>query len=249
MPILEQNTLDLSGETLGQIAAADLRKAAILKKHDLDFCCGGKKTLKEACVKNGLDIAAIIQELQRADIDPLARPVPYDEWNLDFLADYIVNTHHSYVKKTLPELLFYAAKVARAHSGRNPELAAIQQLVEEANTELLSHMIKEERVLFPYIKELVLAAGDPQAKLPAALSGNIQNPIAMMELEHESAAKIFEQIRQLSNDLSLPEGACASYSIFYRMLDEFENDLHFHVHLENNILFPKALSIEKKLLS
>ena len=236
-------------ETFGQLAAKDLRKVVIFRKYGLDFCCGGKKTVKEACAEKGLDIATVELELQMADKTPVTMALPYDDWDIDFLADYIVNTHHTYVKKTLPELRFFATKVARAHEARHPELSAIQHLVEVINTELLAHMIKEERVLFPYIKELVWAAKNPQIPLPATHFGTIQNPICTMEMEHESAGEVLLEIRKLSNDFSLPQNACGSYSVLYRMLSEFESDLHIHIHLENNILFPKALVIEKELTS
>ena len=233
-------------ETLGQIAAKDLRKAQIFKKYGLDFCCGGKKTVKEACKEKGLDVTKIEQELQQADKMPASRPLPYNDWSLDFLSDYIVNTHHSYVQKNLPDIRAYAEKVMKVHGNRHPELLPIYQLVEEVNAELTAHMVKEEKVLFPYIKELVAASNSAQP-LHAAHFGSVQNPINMMEMEHEMVGKNLAQIRELTNNYSLPEDACASYSLLYRMLDEFEEDLHLHVHLENNILFPKALEIEKKL--
>lgn len=233
-------------ETLGQIAAKDLRKAQVFKKYGLDFCCGGKKTVKEACAEKGLDVTKIEQELQQADKNSVTRPLPYDDWSLDFLADYIVNTHHSYVKKALPDLRTYAAKVARVHGNRHPELIAIQQLVEEVNAELTTHLLKEEKVLFPYIKEMVTSANNGQPAAHKAHFGTVQNPISMMEMEHEMAGQALQEIRTRSDNFSLPDDACASYSLLYRMLDEFESDLHIHVHLENNILFPKALSMEKK---
>jgi len=235
-------------ETLGQIAAKDLRKAQIFKKYGLDFCCGGKKTVKQACAEKGLDVTKIEQELQQADKMPSSRPLPYSDWSLDFLADYIVNTHHSYVRKNLPDIRAYAEKVKKVHGKSHPELLPIYQLVEEVNAELMAHMIKEERVLFPYIKELVAAKNNSQP-LHAAHFGTVQNPINMMEMEHEMVGKNLEEIRNLSNNYILPKDACASYSLLYRMLDEFEEDLHLHIHLENNILFPKALEVEKELNS
>lgn len=232
-------------ETLGQIAAKDLRKAEIFKKYGLDFCCGGKKTVKQACAEKGLDVTRIEQELQQPDKNPITRPLPYGDWSLDFLADCIVNTHHSYVKKSLPEIRGYAAKVAQVHGSSHPELPAVQQLVEEVARELTSHMLKEEKVLFPYIKDLV-AADSNERPLQAAHFGTVQNPINMMEMEHEMVGKKMEEIRMLTNNYTLPDDACASYNLLFRMLDEFENDLHIHIHLENNILFPKALEVEKK---
>lgn len=233
-------------ETLGQLAAKDIRKAQIFKKYGLDFCCGGKKTVKEACQEKGLDVTKIEQELQYADKLPSSRPLPYNDWSLDFLADYIVNTHHSYVEKTLPDIRAYSEKVKNVHGSRHPELIPIRQLVEAVYTELMSHMVKEERILFPYIKELAKAK-DGKQPLQASHFGTVQNPINMMEMEHEAVGEDLAKIRELSNNFTLPDDACASYTLLYRMLDEFEQDLMLHVHLENNILFPKALEIEKKL--
>ncbi|HRP58552.1 iron-sulfur cluster repair di-iron protein [Agriterribacter sp.] len=235
-----------SDETLGEIAAKDLRKAEVFKKYGLDFCCGGKQTVKEACAEKGIDVTKVEKELQEADKNPTARPLPYNDWGLDFLADYIVNTHHSYIRKTLPDIRAYASKVAQVHGAYHPELIPIQQLVEEVNKELSEHLVKEEKILFPFIKELVMAKDRSQS--PRAVQfGSVQNPIHMMEAEHETAGRCMEEIRTLSNNYALPGDACASYSLLFKMLDDFEEDLHIHVHLENNILFPKAIALEKRL--
>jgi regulator of cell morphogenesis and NO signaling len=243
---ISKKTPAMQEETIGQIAAKDLSKAQIFRKHGLDFCCGGKKTVKQACIEKGLDLAQIEYELQQADKNFATRPLQYDEWDLDFLADFIVNTHHSYVKKTLPEIRSYAAKVTKAHGKSHPELSAIYELVEEIDAELSAHMVKEERILFPYIKELVNAENNTQALYPPHFK-TVQNPVKMMEMEHEMTGKCLEKIRVLSNTYTLPEGACGSFSFLYRSLAEFEDDLHTHIHLENNILFPKAIELEKKL--
>lgn len=235
-------------ETLGQIAAADIRKAAIFKKYGLDFCCGGKKTVKQACAEKGLDVTVVEQALQQVAGSTATAAMPFDEWKLDFLADYIVNTHHNYVRRTLPELVQYAVKVAAVHGAAYPELLRIRQLVEAISEELLSHMIKEEKVLFPYVKVLVHAV-DGSGHPGAIPFGTIQNPVSVMETEHEMLGGYLAEIRCLSNNYSLPEDACASYQLLYRMLAAFEEDLHTHVHLENNILFPKALKMEKQALS
>lgn len=237
-----------SEETLGQITAKDLNKARIFKKYGLDFCCGGKKTVKEACAEKGLDVTKIEYELQQVEKTPGFRPLPYNEWSLDFLADYIVNTHHSYVRKTLPDIKAYAEKVKKVHGKTHPELLSIYRLVEDVNVELSAHMIKEEVVLFPYIKELVAAKKETKP-VHAEQFDKIQNPINRMEMEHEMVGNNLAEIRKLSKNYEIPEDACATYSLLYRMLDEFEEDLHLHVHLENNILFPKALEIEKQLNS
>jgi len=237
---------DVNNETLGRIAAKDLRKAQVFIKYGLDFCCGGNKTVKQACIEKGLDIKAIEQELQQPDNNFTMRPLPFNDWSLDFLAEYIVNAHHSHVKKSLPDLRTYAAKVAKAHGNKHPELIKINELVEDIGVELSAHMFKEERILFPYIKKLVNAENNAQP-LPAAHFGTVQNPVGMMEIEHEMTGKKLEEIRALTNNYTLPANACASYSFLYRILNEFEEDLHIHIHLENNILFPKAIELEKKL--
>ncbi|MBS1502298.1 MAG: iron-sulfur cluster repair di-iron protein [Bacteroidetes bacterium] len=233
-----------NNETLGQIAAKDLRKAEIFKKYGLDFCCGGKKTVKDACAEKGLDVAAVEHELQQAEkqtaASPLPRPLPYNDWKLDFLADYIVNTHHSYVKASLPELLKYAEKVAKVHGTAHPELYDIFRLVQEIDEEMTAHMEKEEAFLFPYIKQLVLAKTSG-----TGANGNIKTPITLMEKEHEIVGKSLSDIRLLSDNYQLPADACASYGLLYKMLQEFEGDMFTHIHLENNILFEKALELEK----
>jgi regulator of cell morphogenesis and NO signaling len=234
-------------ETLGQLATNDLRKAQIFKKYGLDFCCGGKKTVKEACAEKGIDVTRVEQELQQADkLTTAGRPLPYNDWNIDFLADYIVNTHHSYVRKSLPDLLTYADKVNRVHGGRHPELARVNELVKAVAEELSEHMVKEEEVLFTFIKSVAGAKANGQPLQPAHF-GTVENPIHMMENEHESVGRNMEEIREITGNYALPQDACASYKLLFNMLDEFEDDLHLHIHLENNILFPKAVEMEKSL--
>ena len=235
-----------NAETMGEIATKDLRKAEIFKKYGLDFCCGGKKTVQEACAEKGIDSTKVEEELRKADQNIVSRPIPYNDWAPDFLADYIVNTHHSYVKKSLPEIRGYANKVASVHGNHHPELITIRDLVEEINEELIDHMGKEENILFPFVKQLVAAKNSGQP-LPPVDFGTVENPINMMQHEHEAVGRNLEQIRKLSKNYALPQDACASYSVFFKMMEEFESDLFIHIHLENNILFPKALKLEKEL--
>jgi regulator of cell morphogenesis and NO signaling len=242
----------LSGEneeTLGEIAVKDLRKVEIFKKYGLDFCCGGKKTVKEACAEKGIDVTKVEQELQQAEsIAPIStyKPLPYDDWSLDFLADYIVNTHHSYVKKTSPDMSAYSTKVAKVHGDSHPELIKINELVQEIVDEMSHHMVEEEQEVFSYIKRLVSYKNGIE-KPNDKDSANIQTPIAKMEMEHELVGGNMEQIRELTNNYTLPADGCASYSFLFKLLQDFESDLHLHVHLENNILFPKAIELEKSL--
>ncbi|WP_290711979.1 hemerythrin domain-containing protein, partial [Flavihumibacter sp. CACIAM 22H1] len=168
----------------------------------------------------------------------------FKDWSAGLLVNYIVEMHHAYVLKTLPDLLFYADKVARVHGREHPELIDIQQLVTLVNEEMRDHMQKEEGVLFPFIQQLQ-AAADQSTTLPQPFFATVENPITRMEQEHEQVGAAMARINQLTDSYTIPEGACGSYQFYLRLLQEFENDLHLHVHLENNILFPKAKALEK----
>ncbi len=238
---------DSSSEpTIGELVAKDFRKAEIFKKYNLDFCCGGKKTVTEACNEKKIDYMAVEKELKEIDVVDKTQTQIFDEWNLDFLADYILNTHHQYVKKSIPILLEYTAKVAKVHGGVHPEVIAIAQKFNECAEELSGHMCKEEQILFPYIKQLVLAKSN-NSKTPYTNFGSIKNPINMMEHEHDAVGEIFREIKELSNNYTPPEDSCATYKVSFLKLKEFEDDLHQHIHLENNILFPKSIELEKQL--
>lgn len=231
-------------ETMGELAAKDLRKAEVFKKYGLDFSCGGKKTVKEACAEKGLDVTKVEQELQQTDKVPASHPMPYDEWELDFLVDYIVNTHHRFLRKNLPDITTNANKVMEVHSDLHPELVEINHLVKALNSELIEHIGKEEKMLFPYIKELVRA--DKSTPRPqSAYFKSIEDVVGNHEKEHETVGNSLNRIKTLTHNYVLPEDACASYSLLYRMLREFEEDTLLHIHLENNILFPKAIQLEK----
>ncbi len=245
MEILNMETI-IKNETLGQIAASDFRKALVLKKYNIDFCCGGKKTLKQVCREKDLDISKIEEELLQINENSSSAPLAFDEWSLDLLAEYIVNTHHSYVRNNLPIIRNIGEKVMKVHGKSHPELLNIYDLIEEISIELNAHMLKEERILFPYIKQLVEAMNYSD-EYNSARFGGIQNPINIMEIEHELVGVKLARIRELTNNYSLPDGACTSYNLLYNMVDDFEQDLHVHVHLENNILFPKALELESQL--
>lgn len=233
-------------ETIGELVARDFRKAQVFKKLGIDFCCGGKKTLTEVCSKKGLDIHKVEAELAIIDQQPAAAGQNFNNWNLDFFCDYIINTHHNYVRESIPFLSEMSQKVARVHGGGHPELIKVAEVFAAIASDLSMHLMKEENILFPYIKEMVEAQKAGRS-LPASQFGEVANPIKVMEMEHEGAGEDLSEIRQLTNDYQIPAEACASYRILFQKLEEFENDLHQHVHLENNILFPKALELEKTL--
>lgn len=230
-------------ETIGEIAVKDLRKVEVFKKYGIDFCCSGKKTIAEVCAEKNIDATKVQTELRQIETESKASNISYNDWGIDFLADYIVNTHHNYVRKYLPELMTYASKVAQVHGSQHPELKQIQKLVAEINKELTEHMAQEENVLFTYIKKIVEARKGnlPLVKQEKDLAGLIDE----LENDHDLVGRAFDQIRELSNGYAIPSDACASYKLLYKMIQEFEDDLHLHIHLENNILFPKAIEMEK----
>lgn len=237
-----------STETLGEIVVKDISKAEIFKKYGIDFCCNGHRTVREACTEMGIDPALVEADLSKASEGITGGGnLNYEEWNLDFLADYIVNTHHSYVKKYLPELLKYSTKVAEVHGNQHPELLAIKDLVAQVAEEFYHHMNEEENLLFPMIKEVVKAKennntyNNPSGK-------TFGEVVRQHEEEHDNVGYAFREIRRLSDEYKLPEDSCASYALLFKMLEEFESDTFTHIHLENNILFVKAEKLEESLV-
>lgn len=248
MSFQEENIINLhiaeKPLTVGEMVVADYRKAEVFRKYGIDYCCGGKKPLEDICRNKGIDAQAVQSELDELDRKPAEAGQDFDNWELDRLADHIVDKHHRYVTDALPMLYELTAKVARVHGERHPELVEIARLFDEVAVELQMHMQKEERMLFPYISKMAanLRQGQPA---PVPVFGSVANPIHMMEAEHESAGGNMDEIRHLSGDYTPPADACTSYRVLFAKLDEFEQDLHQHVHLENNILFPKAIQMEK----
>ncbi|MGZ5244382.1 MAG: iron-sulfur cluster repair di-iron protein [Bacteroidia bacterium] len=237
---------NLLQKTLAQIVTDNYKAAEVLEKYDLDFCCKGKISLEKACTDRSLDMTKILAELANlyeTNTDILSR---FTNWDADFLTNYIENNHHSYVKTASERLLFYTDKIARVHGERHPELLKIAAHFNNVALEMKHHMEKEEIILFPYIKNLAVAKRT-NASLPISGFGSVENPIQMMEAEHETAGEICAEIKKLSNNYTTPEDGCNTYRITMAELQEFEKDLHQHVHLENNILFPKAKSLELEL--
>ncbi len=229
-------------ETIGEIVAGDIRKAEVFKKLGIDFCCNGKKTIQEACAAKGIDPAIVEAELCKPVEGTATANVNYTEWEPDFLADYIVNTHHRYVKKYLPEIRGYSIKVAQVHSNQHPELKEIKDLFENINEELTEHMLDEEGKLFPIIRQIVHAKNQ-NTRIVNETVEQYKTMTADAEKEHDSEGRAMENIRKLSQNFEIPPDACTSYKLLFRMLEEFENDLFVHIHLENNILFPKTEEI------
>ena len=233
-------------ETIGEMVTRDYRKAQAFKKLGIDFCCGGKKTLSEVSRSKGISLEVIQSELEAVKRNDHNQGLNFDNWELDFLTDYIINTHHSYCRDSIPFIMEIANKVARVHGGSHPELVKVAEVFARIAQDLVLHMSKEERVLFPFIKQLVTAK-NTGSELSSNPLGGVLSPIRVMEMEHEQAGEDLTAIRELTSGYTLPAGACNSYTILFKKLEEFENDLYDHVHLENNILFPKAINLEKAL--
>jgi len=226
----------LKNLTVGDIVANDFRTSAVFKKAGIDFCCGGKQSFAEACETNGIEADTLETEILKITEEPLNEFMNFKNWEPSFLADYIVNTHHRFVLKSLPELVFYTRKIADVHGDNHDELLGVAELFDKINTELLQHLKNEEEVLFPAIKTVV-TTGDIQAKK------TIVSEITRMLGEHDFAGGAMDEINRITLGYKIPEDACNTYRVAFKMLEQFEDDLHTHVHLENNILFPKALEL------
>jgi len=239
-----ENNLNLS---VGEIVTKDFRTASVFSEYGIDFCCGGDKTLKEACEEKSVNVSELENKLDVA-IQSKAEGVDFNSWSLDLLVDYIEKTHHTYIKGKAPILLQYLKKISEVHGERHPELIEIYDLFLHSALDLEMHLNKEEHILFPFIRQLAEHEKSGQRMEPGHF-GTIQNPIAMMKEEHVKEGERFDTISKLSGGYAVPEDACNTYRIAYAMLNEFEQDLHKHIHLENNILFPKAIQLEKLLSS
>ena len=230
-------------QTVAETVTQNIKAAHVFKKHGIDFCCGGAITIAKACDKKKVDYDEIMKELEVIGAE-VERQHNYDSWSLDFLIDHIINIHHSYVLESIPVILQYAAKVAKVHGHHYSQVIWINELFIEVANELSSHMQKEENVLFPYVKQLVEAKSQGTDLSPIHF-GTVKNPITMMEQEHEAAGDIFKEIAILTDGYTTPPEACNTFKALYAKLEEFEQDLHQHIHLENNILFPKAIKLEQ----
>ena len=229
-------------KTVAEIVAQNINTAHVFKKHGIDFCCGGGVPVQEVCLKKGIDYAKLMTELETVG-RTIDTNLDFNNWELSKLIKHIVDVHHAYVKENSQIMIQYADKVARVHGHHYTELLEIKDLVHQAVNEMQAHMQKEEVMLFPYIVKLEEHQKDNEANLVAPF-GTVKNPIGVMEDEHEVVGDIFKRISSLSNTYTPPEAACNTYRAFYHKLDEFEQDLHKHIHLENNILHPKAIALE-----
>jgi len=229
--------------TVGEIVAADLRRAAIFDRYGIDFCCNGWRTLEDACAAAAADTMEVVRALDALPNAPVAADDNPAQWPIATLIDHIVSTHHAYVRAAMPTIARHVAKLVKVHGGRHPELAHVEARFAAVCGELEQHMRKEERVLFPYVRDLAKDGGCRGGRSPF---GSVENPIRMMEREHADAGDALRDIRQLTRGYTTPEDGCRTYDIAMAELLQFEADLHRHVHLENNVLFPAAIRLERQ---
>ncbi len=225
--------------TVGEFVAEDYRAAEVFEKHGIDFCCGGKVALSDVCRQKGIDTSALVQELEEVRSVPPDRGRNYAAWDLSFLADYIVNTHHAYLYENLEEIAVYARKVAQVHGKNHPEVIEIAKIFDKIAVDMAAHLGEEEEKFFPAVKRIEAARKAGEEPKPGDRA-TVRECLEKFDTEHTEIGDAVHEIRALSKDYAVPGDACNTYLVTYRKLREFEDDLHLHVHLENNILFPKA---------
>jgi regulator of cell morphogenesis and NO signaling len=228
---------------LGRLVAEHTSLARVFDRIGLDYCCGGRTTLAQACAEKGLDVGEVLRELESDGI----RGMEADRSDgaavtMGKLVDQIVASHHVYLRSELPRLAGLLAKVAEAHANRHPELRELHHVFAGLSEELESHMLKEEKVLFPMIKQLEAATA-----MPRLHCGSVNNPILVMEHEHAYAGSALQRMRALTGGFQPPGDACPTYRALMQGLVDLETDLHRHIHKENNILFPRASALEAAL--
>lgn len=238
--------MDVRKNSIGNIVAEDFRTAAVFKKYGIDFCCSGGRTIEEACkAKSTLNPEIIYEELTNLSTKE-SNSIDFKSWQLDLLTDYVEKVHHFYVEDKSPIILGFLDKLCKVHGKNHPEIYQVNELFHETASELAAHLKKEELILFPFIRKMAKAKRK-NTELITSPFGTVENPVHMMEHEHTVEGERFAKIAELTNNYTPPTDACNTYKVTYAMLQEFENDLHTHIHIENNILFPKSIQLEKEL--
>jgi regulator of cell morphogenesis and NO signaling len=236
---------NLKDKTIGAFVAQDFRTAAVFSKYQIDFCCKGNRTINEVCEKQNIDSDTLLQSVYDVLQSENNSGIDFNSWPLDLLVDYIEKTHHRYVEEKTGIILQFLNKLCSVHGANHPELFKINELFAEGAGELSQHMKKEELMLFPFIKRMVNTK-ESNGVLSQPSFGTVSNPIAMMMQEHDNEGDRFREIANLTNNYTAPADGCTTYKVAFAMLQEFEQDLHKHIHLENNILFTKAVILEEE---
>lgn len=238
--------MEISRNTsIGEIVAYKHEVSQIFEKEGIDYCCQGHRSLEEVCKVNKMhpeDLIGRIKEVLNST-EESNNALAFNTWPLDLLIDYIEKKHHKYVEEKIKEIKPLLEKICKVHGEEHPELDKIKEMFFDASSELTVHMKKEELILFPYIRKLVRGRASGVEVLPESNFGSINNPIESMKEDHNEEGERFRTISSLSHGYQPPANACATYVMAYSLLKEFEQDLHLHIHIENNLIFPKALQI------
>lgn len=232
-------------QTVREIAINNPATVRVFESLGIDYCCGGKRPLQDACDRANVPLARVVELLAGVEPDSISpEEQGWDGASFKDLTEHIVARHHNYIRQEAPRLEVLLDKVVSRHGDAHPELSSIRELFSALSQELFAHMMKEEQVLFPFLQKMETAAraGTPP---PSACFGSVGVPIARMLADHDDAGELTARIRSLSDNYQAPDGACPSYRGLCHGLQEFERDLHRHVHLENNILFPRALEMDR----
>lgn len=230
--------------TIGEIVADDFRTAAVFTKYYIDFCCKGYRTIEEVCRKRDIDENVLIEYIRDAKKSTVNQSFDYKTWPVDIIADYLTKTHHRYIKEKAPVILQYLNKLCGVHGAIHPELHEINTIFSKSFLDLIAHMKREEMVVFPFIIKMQDAKSTGvYLDTPPFLS--IENPITTLKEDHETESERFRRIAALTNNYTPPTESCNTYKVAFAMLEDFEKDLRKHIHLENNILFPKVIELEK----
>lgn len=236
---------DYKKMTVGQIVADNFGNAEVFDKYGIDFCCHGSVLLPEASQKAGVDVNEVIKDIESVT-SPTSESIDFKSWPLDLLVDYILKIHHRNIRNKGPKLQELLDKVCQVHGSKHPTLYNVQVLFQQSLSDLNQHLDKEELVLFPYIYEMVKAKLD-NTVLREFHCGSIKAPISVMLAEHDAEGERYRHIERLTNGYAVPDDACDSYRLLLQELKDFETALHQHIHLENNIVFPRAIQLETEL--
>jgi regulator of cell morphogenesis and NO signaling len=235
-------------KTVSEIVRSDYRAADVFKKHGISYCCGGQVALAEACAGKNINYDELVKELQVATRNlSLPNTVQYDKWKMDFLIDYIINIHHAYISAALPLMQANLISFVNSHKKQYPELTEVQKAFEELGALLTTHNLQEEETIFPYIKQIETTHRRKEI-YGSLFVRTLRKPLSESEKEHTKISELLSELRQLTNNYTFPDNACTNHRVVYNKLREFDNDLMQHKHLENNILFPKAIEMERELL-
>lgn len=240
--------MKLEERTVASFVTENYKTADVFKKHNIDFCCGGGVSLDTICKAKQVDLTHLVNELEEVmKLDLVDNSIDYDSWELDKLVKHILDKHHVYIRESSPTLNPYLLKLRKVHGDRHPELIKIQELFFKLSSDLDDHLMKEENILFPYILKLYKASLEKDTS-EEQFFGTIKNPITCMRGEHDTVGYEMKEIRALSNNYTIPDDGCNTYRVAFKKLEEYEADLFTHIHLENNILFPKAIKLELQVV-